>query len=279
MTAHTALKELTAGQLHISFSQIWTWLNCGLKFRFQYVEGIPAEHVSINLLFGSAIHKALERYYLDIMTTGEGPDFSVVQAVFNEHLRSDVLNPSATILFSSTLPDLETCIEMGRHMLEKSCSADGGCHSNHTIKGVEVPIAAPVYDDNGTRKDMLLVGVIDLLLEDRNQHPVPVDHKTSRYSKKQEDADEDLQMSAYSYLLAANKYIFPTAPVTCRFHVIKKLKTPKVEVVDTLRTAAHRKRFARIVSGVMDAIEHRIFLPNRSWLCKDCSYSNTCKKW
>jgi hypothetical protein len=36
-------------ELHISYSQIFTYLSCSLKYQFQYVENRPYELISINL--------------------------------------------------------------------------------------------------------------------------------------------------------------------------------------------------------------------------------------
>jgi hypothetical protein len=86
-------------------------------------------------------------------------------------------------------------------------------------------------------------------------------------------------MTAYSYLLAANKFIFPTAPVKCRFDVLRKLKKPKLEQVETFRTAQHRIRFARIAHAVLAGIDAQIYMPQPSWMCADCAYSDACKSF
>jgi len=46
-------------ELCVSYSQISTYLNCPLRYRFQYVENRPQERISIALPFGSAIHMAI----------------------------------------------------------------------------------------------------------------------------------------------------------------------------------------------------------------------------
>jgi putative RecB family exonuclease len=86
-------------------------------------------------------------------------------------------------------------------------------------------------------------------------------------------------MTAYSYLLASNKYVFPTAPVKCRFDLLRKLQTPKLEHVYTSRTAPDRKRFAKISNAVLAAIDAKIHMPQPSWMCSDCAYSEACKGW
>ena len=72
MSVRLKLQEMTEDQLHISFSQVRTWLECGLKSR--YVKGMQLEKIRINPLFRSATHGALEHYYPEVMTRdGAGP--------------------------------------------------------------------------------------------------------------------------------------------------------------------------------------------------------------
>ena len=48
---------------HLSYSQINTYLNCPLKYRFQYVDKVPPAFTSAALVFGSAIHEAAAAFY------------------------------------------------------------------------------------------------------------------------------------------------------------------------------------------------------------------------
>jgi putative RecB family exonuclease len=87
-------------------------------------------------------------------------------------------------------------------------------------------------------------------------------------------------MSAYAYLLAANKYVFPTAPVKCRFDVLEKAEIPQVRNrLTTVRTAQDRKRFAKIANAVLAGIDAGIYMPQPSWMCSDCAYQDACKAW
>jgi putative RecB family exonuclease len=140
-------------------------------------------------------------------------------------------------------------------------------------------LSARLFTDEGQPTEFKLVGILDLLLMDDAGEIVIVDNKTAAQPMSQTAADDDHQMTAYSYLLAANKFIFPTAPVKCRFDVLRKLKNPKVQQVETFRTALHRKRFARIANAVLAGIDAQIFMPQPSWMCADCAYSDACKSW
>jgi hypothetical protein len=183
----------------------------------------------------------------------------------------------APILFKKNMPDIASSICVGKKMLEafnEQTSLDG-C----TIEAVELPLSAPLHNHNGEPLDIQLVGIIDLLLRDPKGSLVVVDHKTSSQAKSQAAVDDDLQTTAYSYLLAANRYVFPLAEVQARFDVLRKLKTQKLEQYHTTRGPDSRKRFARLSAAVLAGIDNRVFLPCRGWLCADCEYIENCQNW
>jgi len=147
------------------------------------------------------------------------------------------------------------------------------------IVEVELPLSATLYTEDAQATELKLIGVIDLLLMDDKWQIIAVDHKTAAQKYAQTSVDENLQLTAYSYLLASNKFVFPTADVHCRFDVFRKLKTPKLEHYDTIRTASHRKRFAKIANSCLKGIENKVFIPSQSWLCSDCQYKTLCQAW
>lgn len=262
--------------LHISYSQIFTYLSCSLKYQFRYVLGYPPEQISLALPFGKALHKSLERYYRAI-AQGRQERLQVLEDLFTETLNRQISEKEGLIVYDKAAPDAESAIEMGKSMLAafyQSIDLEGW-----QIIGVEVPLSANLYTDQGETTDFKVVGVIDLLLKGPENELVVIDQKTASKSKSQADVDSDLQMTTYSYLLAANRYAFPTALVKCRFDVLRKLKTPKLEYYYTTRSADDRRRLARIASVVLQGIEAGVYIPNRSWMCKNCEYAKACKDW
>lgn len=264
-------------QLHISHSQLFTYLNCGLKFWFAYAQGMPKEHSSISLHFGKAIHAAIETFYLSLKETGKKPPCSLLETVFASKLHQSLEMETAPVLFKKDMPDLSSGMMIGKLMVQvffEQTPTDG-----YTVEAVELPLAANLRNHHGELMDIQLIGVIDLLIRDGQGTLIAIDHKTARQAKSQASVDEDLQLTAYSYLLAANRYVFPKAEVSCQFNVIRKLKTPKLETYHTSRGPEARKRFARLCSTALTGIENQVFLPCRSWLCADCEYSRACKAW
>ena len=121
--------------------------------------------------------------------------------------------------------------------------------------------------------------MLDLVLKDEAGRIIAVDNKTASKPYAQATVDDDNQLTCYAYLLAANRYVFPTAEVHCRLDVLRKLKTPKLEHYHTVRTADQRRRFAKLATAVLAGIDNKVFIPQPSWMCSDCAYADACKAW
>ena len=276
MSKSQALQEFKQ-ELHISHSQIFVYLNCSLKYQLMYVQALPPERLSIALSFGSAIHTGIEWYYRSLKDKGSLKPLKDLEELFCDSLSLEIDHSDIPIIYKKEAPDKDSVIKMGKGLLKvfyESVDLTG-----KEIIDVELPLSAKLYTPEGEATELNLIGVLDLVLRDQNGELIVIDNKTAAKPKSQSMVDEDMQFTAYSYLLAANKYVFPTATVNCRMDVLRKLKTPKMENYFTVRTALDRKRFARIASVVLAGIENRIFIPQRSWMCSDCAYTEACSKW
>jgi len=276
MTRKQALQEFQS-ELHISYSQIFTYLGCSLKYFFTYVRQMPHERVSIALMFGSAIHAAIERYYRSLKGNGVPDPLWQIQDLFADSLNADLESRDIPILYKKETPDRKSTIEMGKGLLK--AFYEGIDMTGFEVAGIELPLTARLFNEDGKPMDMIVTGIIDLLLRDAQSNVIAVDNKTAKNPYAQATVDEDLQLTSYSYLLASNKYVFPTADVYCRFDVMRKLKTPKFEQHYTIRTAAMRRRFAKLTNAILAGIDARVFIPNKSWMCGDCQYTKACAEW
>ena len=263
--------------LHVSHSQIFTYLGCSLKYRFQYVEQRPQERVSIALPFGSAVHSAIERYYRSIKDRGVVEPLETIQEVFENCLTVELDKRQVPILYKKETPNHQSVIEMGKGLLK--AFYEGIDLTGFEVVDVELPLTARLYTEEGQATDLMVTGILDVVLKDAVNNIIAVDNKTAKNPYAQETVDEDLQLTSYAYLLASNRYVPATADVYCRFDVMRKLKTPKFEQLYTIRTAAHRRRFAKIANAVLAGIDARVFIPCKSWLCSDCQYAKACGQW
>ena len=264
-------------ELYISYSQMFTYQTCPLKYKFQYVVQEPPERLSSALPFGRAIHSSLELYYREIQTTGVILPLERIQAVFRDNLVEQVECSTVPIIYKKDAQDFSALLVLGEAMLKAFYEKVDltGCE----IIGIEVPLSAPLYTEDRELLDIKLYGVLDLIIKDISGNLLCIDNKTAKAKKSQSAVDEDLQLTTYSYLLAANKYAFPRSQINCGFQVLRKLKKPTIEYYYTTRTAEHRKKFAHLVSSILHGIENRVFYPVTSWMCGDCQYKEACKSW
>ena len=200
---------------------------------------------------------------------------------FQTCLELDLEHTDVPLIFKKDLSDHKAAVEMGNAILKVFYeNIVQTVQTAQEIVAVELPLAATLYTDAGQPTDFKLAGILDVVFRDEKGEILVVDNKTASKPMAQSTADDNGQMTAYAYLLAANKYVFPTSPVKCRFDLLRKLKTtPKLEHVHTIRTAADRRRFAKIANAVLAAIDNGIFMPQPSYMCSDCGFSEACKAW
>jgi putative RecB family exonuclease len=270
-------KQIFQDELSISYSQIFVYLSCSLKFKFMYVEKRPHERLSAALPFGSSIHASIARFYRSLKENGSIEPLPVLQELFEDGFRMDLDRADIPVLYKKEAPDRESLVSMGKSLLKTF-------HESVDVQGmeivdVELPLTANLYTETGQATEFKLIGIVDLLLRNMESELIVVENKTASKPKSQTTVDEDLQFTSYSYLLAANKFVFPTAPVHCRMDVLRKLKSPKLEFYETVRTAQDRKRFAKIANAVLAGIENRVFIPTKSYFCSDCQFIKACESW
>ncbi|MBF0378775.1 MAG: PD-(D/E)XK nuclease family protein [Desulfamplus sp.] len=275
MSEHKTLEEITNEDLHISYSAVSCYRNCSLKFLYKYVEGKKPESLSINLILGSSIHTAINMLCCSHKNAQIEP-FQAITDTFQTSLTLDINNTEVPVIFSKTISDVNSAISMGNSMLKVFYD---NFNFTEEVVAVDLPLSAILYDENKQPTEYKLVGVIDLLIKNNIGELIVVDFKTASKSMSQEAVHQDQQLTSYSYILAANKYIDPKADIDCRFDVLLKTKEPKLQQIKTIRTKEDRKRFAKIASAVLSGISNRVFYPVQSFLCSSCEYSNACKDW
>src|SRR5210317_2242289 len=125
-----------------------------------------------------------------------------MQELFTESVCLAIDDAPMPILFKKEAPDKDSIIDMGHQLLQ--VFHDNVDLTGYEVVGTEIPLSATLYTDQGEDTDIKLVGILDLLLKDKaNGELLVVDNKTSKQAMTQSATDENLQMSAYSYLLAS----------------------------------------------------------------------------
>ena len=248
-------------ELHVSVSQVRTYLMCPKLYVSRYVLGLEREHRSSNLILGSAVHEALAGFYLALKAGKKMPVEELEQLfvdAFDMEAEGDV---EVLLPDGSTIGDIK---DQGVGMLtvfhERVALPD-------RVVAVEQPFAVDIVDPGtGDIIEEQLVGAIDAIVVDEGK-TVVLEHKTSARRWSQDHLSYDLQAGVYLGVI--------DAPLL-RFQVLLKTKTAGFVTYDVTRSEEARTEALLILCRVLDAVRAGICWPNRGWQCRGCEYRRQC---
>jgi putative RecB family exonuclease len=259
-------------QLHVSYSQVYTYLLCPMKYAHSYVWGTIPEHKPVPMVFGRAIHKAAEHYYLSLQDTGVVADVEELEQAFEKCFTNEITHSDVPVLFKKdqTAEDLQ---DMGKKLIQLF-------HAEikpQKIVAVELPfcVSIPDYFGNGNLP-IKLVGYFDLIESDGESYQIG-ELKTSAQKFSSLRLEYDLQPTVYSFALSSQMKLAPTED-SClvRYDVLVKTKNPSFQQYYVLRNGSDYDRLVHLLNQVLRAIESRLFYRNYGWQCQDCQFKSTC---
>ena len=141
--------------LHLSYSQISSYLSCPLKYQYRYVLGQEPEHVSSSLLLGMAIHAALARFYATLKETGAFDSEKPLLEFFGDVLTTDLAQAKAPVHFKAEAPDADALLSQGQGLLRAFLADPGFCGME--VVAVELPLKTRLCDPNGVPTEFVSV--------------------------------------------------------------------------------------------------------------------------
>ena len=258
------LSELREG-LHVSVSQVKTYLRCPRQYQMRYVLGAEPEFVPRNLVLGSAVHEGLAAFYRSVMVTSESPEQDVCLAALHSTLEAAKKNP---VPLEEGEDDLET---VGTGLLR--VFYETVYQDPPVVVGVEVPFAVELHDPVSNEVlEEKLVGALDLVIREGDKHIV-VEHKTAAKKCSQDQIKHDIQLSAYK--LVARK--LGLGDVGLRLQILTKTRKPAMVVENTERGDKDIRDFMATVVGVLRAVDAGVFFPVRTSMCGGCAFQRRCR--
>ena len=262
MIAHPPLRD------YISHSAIRTYQGCPLKYRFRYIDGLPEECVSSSLVFGSAIHAALEYFYQQQLSGEDPPDLDCLLEVYQQSWRDRPADQEVRFGKTETADSLHSLAD---RMLKAFLASDL-THPSGRILGVEEELRGEL---SAELPDLL--GRVDLLLE-TDDAVIVQDFKTSRSAwNAQQALDQCEQLLLYGDLVRG---LVPGKQLRLQFAVLTKAKAPRVQLLEAPFDPDRLQRTKRVFEAVWAAIQAGHFYPNPSPLsCSGCGYRSACAAW
>jgi hypothetical protein len=86
----SSLKQAPARD-YISFSAIRTYQQCPLRYFFRYIAGIPEETISATLVFGSAVHRAIEYHFRELLESNSAATQEDLLRAYQSEWRAQTL--------------------------------------------------------------------------------------------------------------------------------------------------------------------------------------------
>ncbi len=249
---------------HLSASQINLYIQCSLKYRYQYVDQIPKPFKPSGLAFGSVMHSAIEWFHKERLKKKE-VSLERLLKIFETDWFSQKVDTK--IQFKDGEDEMKLLLT-GKEML--------GIYFHsplNEIKGAEVPFHVPfINPSTGEEMDIQLEGIIDLIEAD----DVVVEFKTSSRSMDPGSLNDYLQLTTYSY---AYNVLFGKEPQMLKIVNFVKARTPKMVILETSREKRDYERLFYIAKEVLRGINSGFFFPRPSFICKECEYYDLCKMW
>lgn len=251
---------------YLSWSAISTFMKCPLKYQFHYLDQLPEEFISANLIFGSAIHAALEAYFGEHLASRRPFNVDDLLGVYHTSWSQADL---AAVQFGKAedLPSLEA---LAQRMLQAFMDSDLA-HPTGAIIGIEEELRSPLIADCPD-----LLARLDLLVE-TDEAMIVTDFKTarSRWSSGDVHAAEG-QLIVYHELVRT----FADKPIRLQFAVITKTKQPEVEIHTVTPDALRIERIRQLIQRVWAGIQAGNFFPVPNTMnCPTCGYRDRCAQW
>ncbi len=266
LSTPNAEAEALTSRPYLSWSALSTYRSCPLKWHFKYVEGIREETVGANLVFGAALHAAIQTHYEALLSGDPPPALGELMAAYRN---SWAERPEDRVLFGKE--DIDNLEKMAVRMLRvfrghPIASAAGA------ILGVEeelVGAAVPDCPDRLARLDLLTQTDVEVIV---------TDFKSSRSRWSQSDArDHAEQLLLYGELV---RTLVPGKEVRLQFAVLTKAKAPALDVITVLADQQQIERTQRLAQRLWAAMQAGHVYPSRSPLnCPTCPFQRQCRAW
>jgi len=262
--------------MELTIDQLYTYLQCPLKYRLIHNEGIPDQSEYKNAkLYSEGIHKTITYFYYQIMN-GHIPTPRQMRDKWGSYyyeVFEDDKRTKDNFLQSRTKNDIQRLTQLRDRGLE---AVQNFYLENKDDPGVPIAVNYPfriAFDDN-----LIIKGEFELIREKVDKKSQTrfieiVDFKTNGYTNDSTDGfflRHDIRASLMYYAFTE---LFKNQPD--RF-VFDYIGTP--HTISLYRNENEINRMKSILKGVSNGIKNEDFYPRQSFSCKTCSMREYCDR-
>lgn len=218
------LKEL--GYTHLSHSQIATFNACEWKWKKTYGEKIKEKSVSIELIFGTAMHYVIQEW-LTCMYSQSAKKANEMNLV--ELLKSTLIHEYKQSMIGRTehysnAIQLREYTYYGQEILNELIKRRTELFPlrDHTLLGIELPLIVDVDES----KKIVFTAFLDIVLKNTKTDEITIiDLKTSRQGwndKKKKDDNTKMQLLLYKKYFSL-QYNVPIEKINVLYLILKRI--------------------------------------------------------
>jgi putative RecB family exonuclease len=251
---------------HLSYSAIHSFQTCPRQFMFRYVVRLPDEKTFSSLVFGTALHAAVERHFVSILEGEAPPDLDTLLSTFWYTWQEE----EKPIHFNKK-EDLDTIGHLADRML-RAFQASSFARPEGRIIGIEEELRGLVAENSPEFEAR-----VDLIIQ-TNEALVITDFKTalSRWNPAKVEAASP-QLLIYHKL---TEDMSDGRPLRLNFAVLTKRKKPILTLHPVASDAERMEQTIQTIDDTWAAIQQGDFFPNPSPArCPRCPFQETCRTW
>lgn len=239
---------------YLSYSQIETFNNCPLQYRYRYLQRIPVP-ASAAMTFGDTIHRTLKDFYQGIK---EGQKL-------NQKNLLEILNKNWSSLGYASKAHEQKMKKQAGKILEAFYQK-----FDHKLvpKDLEQSFVIKV------NPELKVGGKIDRVDQLKDGHLEIIDYKTGK-TWEQKDVDKSLQMTVYA-LAASDKGIYDQKPENL---ILTFYFLDSGQKISTQRTRQQLEEARKEILEKAKEIQLSLFEPKPGMLCDFCEYKLICEAW
>lgn len=239
-----------------SYSQIETYDNCPLRYKYQYVLKIPTLPSGVAASFGSTIHKALQKFYKD---KKENIPVDLEKLVF-------YMNES-WIPLGYTSKKYE---DKMRHEGGKSLTDFYNTFHNENIEVLDLEKFFKIKITD----DIVISGVIDRVDKIGKDKIEIVDYKTGKMPEEKK-LKKNMQLAIYA-LAATDKNFYGKKLEDVSLSLYYLQENKKISIEKTDKDIHDLKAEIRKIA---EEINHHDFKAKPSMMCDFCPFKINCEAW